>query len=159
MKKRRTLTILLLTLLLVVGIPTGFVLSEYHHIQVSRTLIAAVKADDTHLALTALNAGADADYPQNENAPRPLWLQWLNRIAGLKFPEKAIGASLLAHGADWRPNEHVTGELLEEHGVVASPRDEPGGMGFAKGDTALRLAQRKGNREIVQMLKNAGAKE
>ena len=32
-------------------------------------------------------------------------------------------------------------------------------MGFLKGETALRLAQKKGNREIIQMLKKVGAKE
>jgi ankyrin repeat protein len=380
MKKRRALIMSLLAVFLVVGIPTGIVLSEYRHIQVNRALIAAVKANDTHKALAALNAGAEADYPQNENAPHPIWIQWLNRIAGLKsFPEKVIEPSLLAqavqhnntvlvkalldkgatdvqgfivshqyrdspekpipllafaaeasnlgicqalvehgadvncggkrtalrmaaahgrsevirflfqhgatldtpsdlsiyslreavqsgdlesvrlllahgadakyegrwgsvlgdavyggklaivklvvdagadvnggfgftnvlqcaaeagdvkivryllkkgakvnaecawnrtplmeavkgnhtavvkllleHGADWRPKEAASGELLQEHGADWRPNDEPGGMGFTQGDTALRLAQRTRNKEIIQMLKNAGAKE
>jgi hypothetical protein len=47
----------------------------------------------------------------------------------------------LEHGADWRP------------------KVEEDGMDFTQGDTAPRLAQSMENREIIQMLKKAGAKE
>jgi len=45
MNKHRAHTISLLTLLLVVGLPTGIVLDEYHHVEENRALLAAVKAD------------------------------------------------------------------------------------------------------------------
>lgn len=62
-------------------------------------------------------------------------------LEAVKAGHTAVVKLLLEHGADWRPQE------------------EAGGMGFTQGDTAFRLAQRTGNKEIVQMLRKAGAKE
>jgi len=367
-----------LIVLLVVGIPIGFAWKEYHHLQVNRALFDAVHTNDTKTALAALNAGAEADYPHQDNTPRPVWIQWMDRMFGFHPPARDAGPSLLAqavqknntvlvqallekgatgvqerivshqyrnspekpipllafaaetgnlticqalvkhgadvnrggsnsplhlaatrgnraillflfqhgaildiasddgyslrdavqsgdlksvrlllahgadatwggrwgsvlgdavfgkklamvklvveagadvnggfgfvnvlqcaaeggdvevvryllqkgakvnapcewnhtplveavkenhtavvkllleHGADWRPKEAASGDVLDEHGEDWRPRDEPGGDGFKKGDTALRIARRKGNREIVQMLKKAGATE
>jgi hypothetical protein len=116
MKKHRALIISLLALVLLVCVASGLVLSEYHHIRVNRALIAAVKADDTNKALAALNAGAEADYPQNENVPRPLWIQWLDRISGLKAPGKDLGPSLLAQAV--QHNNTVLVKALLEKGAT-----------------------------------------
>ena len=68
-------------------------------------------------------------------------------ISALGIPPQALVEQrvpkklLLEHGADWRTMADI------------------GGVEGRKGDTALSLAQQGGNREIVQMLKKAGAKE
>jgi ankyrin repeat protein len=80
-------------------------------------------------------------------------------MEAVKENHTAVVKLLLDHGADWRPKEEATSDDLQEHSADWRPNDEPGGMGFTRGDTALRLAQRKGNKEIIQMLKKAGAKE
>ncbi|HLK55905.1 MAG TPA: ankyrin repeat domain-containing protein [Chthonomonadaceae bacterium] len=59
MKKRRALLLTLLALLLVVGIPTGFLVRAYRREQASRNMMAAISEDDMPAALTALKAGAD----------------------------------------------------------------------------------------------------
>src|SRR5262249_3439770 len=55
--KRRPFLILL-TLLLLVGIPMGLLVRWYRHEQASRDLIVAIAADNTNAALSCLEAGA-----------------------------------------------------------------------------------------------------
>jgi ankyrin repeat protein len=59
MKKWRPLLFTLLALLLLIGIPTAWLMREYRRERASWDLIAAIKAEDTARALTALRAGAD----------------------------------------------------------------------------------------------------
>ena len=61
MKKRRALLLPLLVFLLIVGIPTGYVMREYRRERLHRDLIVAIKADDTNRALAALKSGADGN--------------------------------------------------------------------------------------------------
>jgi cytohesin len=59
MKKHRAIFLTLLALLVVIGIPTGFVVREYRHERANRDLIVAIQAEDTGRAIAALKAGAD----------------------------------------------------------------------------------------------------
>ncbi|HLK55883.1 MAG TPA: ankyrin repeat domain-containing protein [Chthonomonadaceae bacterium] len=59
MKRRRTLLLPLLVLLLIVGIPAALTIRTLHQEQSNHALIAAIRADDTQAALAALKAGAD----------------------------------------------------------------------------------------------------
>jgi hypothetical protein len=70
----------LLTFLLVIGIPSGWMLRTYWCMQADRALIEAIKFNDTDRALAALHSGADANArgpvlgEDPSNAP-PLTLQ------------------------------------------------------------------------------------
>ncbi len=70
MKKRRLLLILL-ALLLVVGIPTGFIVHEYRQERLNRDLIKAIYAQDTNKALMALEAGANPNAKEEDRPSTP----------------------------------------------------------------------------------------
>ncbi len=68
MKKRRLL-LTLLALLLVTGIPMGFLIREYRQERLNQDLIAAIKVEDTDKVLAALKSGANPnarDYSQKK---------------------------------------------------------------------------------------------
>ncbi len=137
------------------SIPTGIVLSEYHHIQVNRALIAAVKTDDTNKALAALHAGGEADYPRK--VPGPLWIRWLDRTAGFKALSEERKPSLLAQAVQHN-NTILVNALLDKgaadvQGFIASTpyRNSP--------IESIPHAAKAGDVEIVRILKQAGARE
>src|SRR5437763_5727766 len=70
MTRRRARIIILVLLLLLVGIPIGYALRLFRQDQVDRSLLNAIKANDTLTALTALDAGADPNaYETPQRSP------------------------------------------------------------------------------------------
>lgn len=102
MKKRRALTIPLLTLPLLLCVSSGIVMRGYWREQASRELILAIKANDTSRALDALRAHADPNVrDQGEKAPSlsaylsKLWLQMRGvKPAALDVGHTALGLAV-----------------------------------------------------------------
>jgi ankyrin repeat protein len=157
-KKRRNLVLTLLALSLLVGIPTGILMHERHHLQVNRVLVGAVEANQTNGALAALNAGAEADYPHKSDASRPLWLQSLDRILDKPTVGKEAEPSLLAQAVQ-NNNTVLVKALLDKgatdvNGLVRSLQDR---SSPEEPISLLAAAAEAGNLTMCQALVAHGA--
>jgi|SRR5579871_127963 len=78
MKQHRALLLTLVALSLIVGIPTGLLVREYHREQRDHALITAIHFKDDIAVASLLWAGADAN-TYEEDAPAPKIDQILSR--------------------------------------------------------------------------------
>jgi len=112
-KRRRILS--LIVLLLLVGIPTGFLLSAYQREQAGHELILAIKADDTARALAALHSHADPNSREVSDG-RLSFRGYLARLArqlrGIKPTASGPGMTALALAVE-KQNTVVAEALLD----------------------------------------------
>lgn len=158
MKRRRLLILILLPLLLLCCLVAGVCLMEYRRLRDNRALTAAVKADDTQAALTALQGAAEADLPHQDDAPRSPWLRWCYRILGRQPNRNVPGPSLLAQSVQHN-NTTIAKALLEKgaidvNGEAPRLRDQDT---YPQDLPLLSLAAEAGNLPLCQLLISHGA--
>jgi len=156
MKKRRALLLSLLILLLLVGIPVGFLLREYRQERLNRDLIEAIVTNDTPSVLTALNAGASPNAPLLPPDKRPILRRWFARIFQREPPLRLDQTVFLVavegvRGRNTAPPEN--GAILKamlDHGANINVQDEAG-------YTVLIIAAASDHAETVKLLLDRGA--
>jgi|SRR5579871_3536810 len=165
--KRKRLSLISASLLLaaLIGGLAWTVYAPTHQERLNRALIAAIKKNDTKMALTLLAEGADPnardEHPQHLSLWRLLW----DRLRG-KHPDPSTEANALMEALAHRNKPLVS--LLLNSGVDMNARQKVlyllSGKGFKTqeswvSETPLMLARDIGDKQIIQMLKQAGAKE
>jgi ankyrin repeat protein len=163
MKKHSAIFLTLLALLVVIGIPTVFVVREYRHEQANRGLIDAILRNDTSAALDALQHGADAN-ARDHSEDKPLALSdqlrcYFDKLIHPKtqpVPDTRPVAlrvllDLQVTYDDPRPpadNPEIAKALLD-YGADVNAKDENGG-------TALVKAAHDGKYKILRLLAKRG---
>src|SRR5690349_4747660 len=126
MKTRRACLFILLSLLLLIGVPAGMLMRAYRQEQASRNLLEAIKTDHIPAALAALKQGADPDTRDRSDEEPISFRECANELLHkilhhytTKKPDKSPSALLLymstrnpANAADHAANLDLIKALL-----------------------------------------------
>ena len=157
MKKPRSLILTLLALLLVVGIPIGFLVRKYREERLNHDLIAAIRRRDALTVQLLLRQGAD---PNARDLPKPIGTflqQLLAMIEQVRHPEAKPSTSdfpstlMVAVEED---DTQITLALLGAGAKDVNARIEKKGTTYAP---LIVIAAGAGNVAIVKALLNKGA--
>jgi ankyrin repeat protein len=135
--RKRTLLFTFLLLTVLIGLAVWSMYRQVRQERLNRDLIAAVKKNNTAMAVALLNAGANPNAQDKGDASvsaRQVMMNWFNRLRGRKSTKKIFYRSALTIAWDIRdrdvwatPPEHaaLVTDLLER-GADPNVRDEHG---------------------------------